>query len=89
MSVPLWAFLAVYGAFLVFFLLYVLFNFYHLFRFGTKDFGLFTVIAVFLLGTLGILMGTYAILIPYDWTASIPLSGLFEWSGSIPYFPKP
>ncbi|NBS41848.1 hypothetical protein EBS80_04305 [bacterium] len=86
-AIPLWALLVVYGAFLAFFLLYALFNLYHLLRFGTYGAGLYTVICVFTAGTVGILIATYALLSPIDWTVTIPLSSVFQGASSVPYFP--
>lgn len=86
-AIPIWSFLVVYGAFLAFFLLYTAFNLYHLFRFGTYGIGLYAVMATFTFGTFGVLVISYALLAPYDWTATIPLASLFQGTASVPYFP--
>lgn len=86
-AIPIWVLLIVYGAFLVFFLLYTAFNLYHLLRFGTYGIGLYAVIATFSFGTVCILAASYFILAPLDWTVTVPVASLFQGSESVPYFP--
>lgn len=76
--VPLWTFLALYGAFLSAFLLYTAFNLYHLLRFGTTSFGLYAVTALFAGGTILLVGLTALALLPYDWSAGISLADLFR-----------
>lgn len=87
-AIPLWSVLAVYGAFMAFFALYVLFNLYHLLRFGTFGPGLALTVALFSIGTAALLLVSYDVLSAYDWTATIPLSDLFQGGASVPYFPR-
>ena len=75
---PLWTFLALYGAFLCGFLIYTAFNLYHLLRFGTNSFGLHAVTALFAGGTILLVGGTALLLMGYDWSVTISLADLFQ-----------
>jgi hypothetical protein len=76
-AIPLWAFLAVFGLFLLFFLVHSFFNLYHFLRFGIYGFGLYGITTLFVFGTFALLGISTLLLLPYDWTASLQLSTLF------------
>ena len=85
-SIPLWILLVIFGLFLAFFLLYCLFNLYHLLRFGTADLGLFLITAVFVIGSASLVTGSFWLLADYDWTGSISLSSLYHPENTVQYF---
>ncbi len=76
-AIPLWAFLAVYGCFILFFLVHSFFNLYHLLRFGVYGFGLYGITTLFVFGSLGLLVVSALSLSAFDWTSSFPLSDVF------------
>lgn len=85
-SIPLWALLVAYGAYLAFFLLYAAFNLYHLLRFGMYGLGLYLITALFVVGTVLLIAASYSLLAPFDWTVSFPVSSLFDRSATSTFF---
>lgn len=71
-SVPISIFLIVWGAYMLFYILYSLFNVYHLIRYGVYGFGLYLIVTIFAGGTVILVAGSAFLLMEYDW--SVPLS---------------
>ncbi|MCR4313911.1 MAG: hypothetical protein NUV84_01540 [Candidatus Uhrbacteria bacterium] len=72
-DLPIYVFLFVFGAYLVFYILYSLFNIYHLVRYGVYGFGLYLIVSIFTGGTIILVAGSAFMLIGYDWTFPISL----------------
>jgi hypothetical protein len=85
-SIPLWALLVFYGLFLLFFFVYSAFNLYHMVRFGKSGFGLYSILALFMLGSLVLVGGSLLVMSGYDWSASFPVSSIFENRGGTEMF---
>ena len=66
------------GIFFLVFVLYSLFNLYHLFRFGVYNFGLYIISTIYILGTVFLVSLAIFITLDIDWTASISLKNFFE-----------
>lgn|SRR3989338_8926728 len=78
-SLPVSIFLAAFGAFLLFFVIYSFFNFYHLMKYGVYGFGLYLIVTIFTGGTILLASGSFFLLADYDWTYPISLKpGYFE-----------
>lgn len=77
-SVPIVVFLIVFGAYMVFYILYSLFNIYHLVRYGVYGFGLYIIVTVFTGGTILLVAGSFFMLAEYDWTAPVSLNNTVE-----------
>jgi hypothetical protein len=74
MNIPLYFFLLVFGAYMLFYVLYSLFNIYHLIRYGVYGFGLYLIVAIFTGGTIILIAGSFFLLMEYDWTLPISLN---------------
>ncbi|MBI4592379.1 hypothetical protein HY733_02950 [Candidatus Uhrbacteria bacterium] len=70
-DIPLYVFLFVYGAYMLFYVLYSLFNIYHLIRYGVYGFGLYLIVTIFTGGTILLVAGSTFLLMEYDWTLPI------------------
>jgi|GEM_PF-676137 len=70
-SLPVSVFLAVFGAFLLFFVVYSFFNLYHLLKYGVYGFGLYLIVTIFTGGTILLASGSFFLLAGYDWTYPI------------------
>ncbi|MBI5369862.1 hypothetical protein HZA85_01570 [Candidatus Uhrbacteria bacterium] len=77
-SLPLSIFLYVYSAYMLFYVLYSLFNIYHLIRYGVYGFGLYLIVTLFTGGTILLVGGSLYLLLGYDWTQIVSLNALFE-----------
>lgn len=77
-AIPLWSLLVFYGVFLLFFVIYSLFNLYHLLRFGTFGIGLFGITALFIGGTAVLLTVSFAMLSTFDWSADVRVSDYLQ-----------
>lgn len=75
-------FLYVFGAYMLFYILYSLFNVYHLVRYGVYSFSLYVLVTVFTGGTILLVAGSIFLLMGYDWTVPISFNGLIETNGS-------
>jgi hypothetical protein len=86
LSVPIWIFLYVYGAYMLFYVLYSLFNIYHLIRYGVYGFGLYLLVTIFTGGTILLLTGSFFLLSEYNWNELVSVNGILknESSGLFP-----
>lgn len=73
-GIPIAIFYYIYLAFVLGFLLFTAFHVFHLLRFGFLTFGSMMITAVYLLGSLAILVVSWSFVAPIDWTVLIPLS---------------
>jgi hypothetical protein len=76
---PLYVFLFVFGAYMLFYILYSLFNIYHLIRYGVYGFGLYMIVTVFAGGTILLVAGSTFLLMEYDWLLPISLDTATEF----------
>ncbi len=74
LSVPVSIFLYLFGAYMLFYVLYSLFNIYHLMRYGVYGLSLYVLITVFAGGTILLISGSVFLLAEYDWSAPISLN---------------
>lgn len=81
-SISISIFLYVYGAYMLFYVLYSMFNIYHLVRYGVYGFGLYLLVTLFAGGTILLLAGSYFLLIEYNWNEPISVNGLIENEGN-------
>lgn len=77
-SIPVGVFLLVFAAYMVFYILYSLFNIYHLLRYGVFGFGLYLLVAIFTGGTIILVSGSIFWLMEYDWTLPISLQSILN-----------
>jgi hypothetical protein len=77
-SLPIGILLAVFAAYMIFYVLYGLFNIYHLLRYGVYGFGLYLLLAIFTGGTIILVSGSIFWLMEYDWTTTISLQNFFN-----------
>lgn len=78
---PMTVLLIPFGLFLAFYILYSLFNLYHLLRFGLEGVPLFLITIVFIGGSVVLIAGTIFALAGYDWSGELSLTDtLNEWS---------
>ncbi len=78
-DLPLYVFLFVFGAYMLFYVLYSLFNIYHLIRYGVFGFGLYLIVAIFTGGTIILMAASTFLLMGYDWTLPISLNNVAEF----------
>jgi hypothetical protein len=78
-TVPIAVFLIVYGAYMLFYVLYSLFNIYHLIRYGVYGFGLYLLVTIFTGGTIILVAASTFLLIDYDWSTPISLDNTLEF----------
>lgn len=84
-AIPISILLIPYGLFLLVFLIFSLFHFYHVFRFAFGDIKVFAGTFIFIGAVALILFYSFQLLAPVDW--SYPLINLGGAAGSI-FFPK-
>jgi hypothetical protein len=84
---PLWLLLVLFGLYMLVFFTYTAFNLYHLLRFGTYGIGLYSITALFLVGTVALVAVSVLLLVPYDWSLSLSVSDFFGRHGSDQFFP--
>lgn len=77
-SIPIVVFLIVYGAYMLFYILYSLFNIYHLIRYGVYGFGLYIIVTVFTGGTILLLAGSFFLLAEYNWMQPVSINNALE-----------
>ncbi len=75
----MYAFLIIFGAYMAFYILYSLFNIYHLVRYGVYGFGLYLIVTIFTGGTILLVAGSTFLLLEYDWTLPISLGNAAEF----------
>lgn len=78
-DLPIYVFLFVFGAYMLFYVLYSLFNIYHLVRYGVYGFGLYLIVAIFTGGTILLVAGSTFLLMEYDWTLPISLDSATQF----------
>ncbi len=78
-NIPIAVFLIIYGAYMLFYVLYSLFNIYHLIRYGVYGFGLYLIVTVFTGGTIILIGASVFMLLGYDWTTPLSLSNAVEY----------
>jgi len=79
LGIPVSIFLAIYGAYMLFYVFYSLFNIYHLIRYGVYGFGLYLIVTVFTGGTIILISGSVFLLMEYDWTHSVSIDSAAEY----------
>jgi hypothetical protein len=77
-SVPISIFLVIWGAYMLFYVLYSLFNIYHLIRYGVYGFGLYLIVTIFTGGTVILVAGSAFLLMEYDWSVPLSLQNTIE-----------
>lgn len=77
-SIPIVIFLIVFGAYILFYILYSLFNIYHLVRYGVYGLGLYIIVTVFTGGTILLVAGSFFMLAEYDWMKPVSLNNTIE-----------
>jgi len=78
LSLPLSWLLFPLGIFFITFVVYSLFNMYHLFRFGVYNFGLYIISTVYVLGTACLISMAAWIIVDLDWSMALSLGTFFE-----------
>lgn len=78
-DLPIYYFLFVFGAYMLFYVLYSLFNIYHLIRYGVYGFGLYLIVSIFTVGTIILIAGSTFMLMEYDWTLPISLNNATQF----------
>lgn len=78
MSFPIYFFLLPYAFFLLTFIVFSLFNVYHLLRYGIYNFNLYVLSTVYMAGTILILGASLIMILQFDWTVSFELSAIFS-----------
>jgi hypothetical protein len=79
MSIPVSAFLAVFGAYMIFYIFYSLFNVYHLIKYGIFGIGLYILVTVFTGGTIILISGSTFMLMEYDWSHPISVDNAAQY----------
>jgi hypothetical protein len=72
-AAPISVFLIPFGIFMFLYILYSLFNIYHLIRYGIFGKGLYFLITIFSAGAILLSAGSIFILLGFDWGTSIGL----------------
>ena len=76
-GIPLWVILIPFTLFGIVFLIYSIFNFYHLIRFGVYSYGMYFIMTLYILVTLGILSAATFLLMGYKLFDVITMEILF------------
>jgi len=77
MSFPIIYFLLPYAFFLTVFVIFSLFNVYHLLRYGIYNFNLYVLSTIYMAGTIFILGASIIMILQFDWTVPFELSTIF------------
>lgn len=77
-SIPVFSLLGIFGLYMTCYVLYSLFNIFHLVKYGVAGNGLVLIVSIFLGGTVLLITGSIFILLPYDWTYAIPLNEITD-----------
>ncbi|OGL62670.1 hypothetical protein A3C09_02740 [Candidatus Uhrbacteria bacterium RIFCSPHIGHO2_02_FULL_47_44] len=77
-SIPVFSFLGIFGLYMACYVLYSLFNIFHLVKYGIAGNGLFLIVFTFLGGTILLVAASIFLLLPYDWTYAIPLNQITD-----------
>ncbi|MEK7452156.1 MAG: hypothetical protein AAB664_02365 [Patescibacteria group bacterium] len=86
LSFPVYLFLALYGFFLLFYVIYSFFTIMHLVKYGVAGFPLYLLVVVFTSGTILLVAASIFQLLNYDWTYSVPLNGFTDTLSNPPVF---
>ena len=78
-DLPIYVFLFVFGVYMLFYVLYSLFNIYHLIRYGVYGFGLYLIVTIFTGGTILLVAGSFFLFAEYDWTIPVSLDNAAEF----------
>lgn len=78
LSIPVAIFLVLYGFFLLFYVVYAIFNVMHLVEYGRTGSPLWLIVVVFIGGTILLVTGSIFWLLRYDLFYSIPLSEMLN-----------
>lgn len=78
-NIPILVFLLIWGAYMLFYVLYSLFNIYHLIRYGIYGLGLYLIVTIFTGGTILLVSGSIFLLIEYDWNYPISLNQVIRY----------
>lgn len=78
LSLPIAWLLLPLGIFFLVFMIYSVFNMYHLFRFGVYNFGLYIISTIYILETAFLVSVTIWIVLDLDWSVSFSLGDLSE-----------
>lgn len=81
-------FLYIFGAYMLFYILYSLFNVYHLVRYGVYSCSLYLLVTVFTGGTILLVTGSVFLLMGYDWSAPILFNGVIQDYNNSELFPN-
>jgi len=83
MTFPLYIFLAIYGLFLVVWIIFSWVALFHMIKFGFKNFTTFFTTFIYIAISLLLLAGSYNFISQIDWQANISLlEGLFEMNNT-------
>ncbi len=85
--IPLWILLVPYGLFAAFFILWSLFNVYHLLRFGVASYSLSLLMVIYLAGTSALIFFSASLLLRFDWTVTINLTDILFSDNGPSIFP--
>lgn len=77
MQFPLWYLLIIYAVFVLVAGVFVFFNVFHIAKFGLQNTKTTIVLSVYVVGYIGALVLSLAILSTFDWSAMIDMSQLF------------
>ena len=77
-SVPISIFLIIWGEYMLNYVLYTIFNIYHLIRYGVYGFGLYLIVTIFAGGTVILVAGSAFLLMEYDWSVPLSLQNTIE-----------
>lgn len=78
-SIPIYVFLFVFAAYMLFYVLYALFNIYHLIRYGVYGFGLCLIVTIFTGGTIILVSGSVFLLMEYNWMHPITFGDAVDY----------
>lgn len=78
LSIPVAIFLVLFGLFLLFYVVYALFNVAHLVEYGRTGSPLWGIVFVFTIGTIFLLIASVFWLLRYDFFYSIPVSEILH-----------
>lgn len=83
-SLPVSIFLYLFGAYMLFYVIYSLFNIYHLVRYGVYSLSLYLLVAVFTGGTILLVAGSIFWLMKFDWSAPLSVNdAIQEYDGNL------
>jgi hypothetical protein len=84
---PILYFLIPYALFVLVFVVFSLFNIYHLLRYGIYNFNLYVLSVVYLAGTIFVLGASIIILNSFDWSVLFSTETILGGADQTQYFP--